>query len=353
MSLEFLQRYGGRRMRAYPDQPVMEAPNDAATDDGNSEIQQPTIDHGFEREADAWTAIDVREADVDLDEVPRRFVDGSNVHEAIAWLQDPQGYPVPIVLAELGGVCVRAEGRELRREFAIVERAVSMTIDPFPWNEVEEFAAALSSHGLRLIPARPPDDEDGTPTMTFDFERMREQTRVGVLHEMACLEEVAWGHCRDLPTIVDGRVGRFHRCGLSEYDVIGVIKQQRADYLHPEGWRVLYELQPGHRTPAFVLPSKHLEVVSWYLKLDGADGELPNWGIVRVEIPRARFSVRGDDFGHIDCISRSLLEMRCRQSTYARGPVSLEPIVRAEESLKSLFSSIPALTTHFYRVTGL
>jgi hypothetical protein len=224
-------------------------------------------------------AIDVREADVDLDDVPRRFVDGSNVHEAIAWLHDPQGYPVPIVLAELGGICVRAEGRELRREIAIVERAVSMTIDPFPWNEVEEFAAALSGQGLRLITARPPDDEDGRPTMTFDFERMREQTRVGVLHEMACLEEVAWGHGRDLPTIVDGRVGRFYRCGLSRYDVIGVIKQQRADYLHPEGWRVLYELQPGHRTPAFVLPSKHLEVVSWYLKLDGADGELPNWGI--------------------------------------------------------------------------
>jgi hypothetical protein len=340
-------------MRAYPDQPIMEAPNDATADDAEDESGEPSVNHDFEREAPAWSAVDVRQAQVDLDDVPRRFVDGSNVHEAVAWLRDPIGYPVPVVLAELGGVCVRADGRELKREFAIVERAVSMTVDPFPWNEVEEFAAALSEHGLRLIAARPPDDEDGRPTMTFDFERMREQTRVSVLHEMACLEEAAWGHDREVPTIVDGRVGRFHRCGLSRYDVIGVIKQQRADYLHAEGWRVLYELQPGQRTPAFVLPSKHLEVVSWYLKLDGADGELPNWGIVRVEIPRARFATRGDDFAYVDSLSRCILEMRCRRSSYARGPVSLDPIVRAEQSLKSLFSSIPALATHFYRMTGL
>jgi hypothetical protein len=340
-------------MRAYPDQPVMEVSGDATADDVEAEISHPTIDHGFEQDASAWKAVDVREAAVDLADAPRRFVDGSNVHEAVAWLRDPEGYPVPVVLAELGGVCVRAEGRELKREIAVVERAVSMTVDPFPWNEVEEFAAALYAQGLRLIAARPPDDEDGRPTMTFDFERMREQTRVSVLHEMSCLEEVAWGHDREVPTVVDGRVGRFHRCGLSRYDVIGVIKQQRADYLHTGGWRLLYELLPGQRTPAFVLPSKHLEVVSWYIKLEGDDGELPNWGIVRVEIPRGRFDVRGEDFAYIDSLSRCILEMRCRRGSYARGPVSLEPIVHAEQSLKSLFSSIPSIATRFYRMTGL
>lgn len=352
MSLQFLQNHGGRRMRAYPEQPVMEAPGDSTTDDTDGEAES-SIDHGLEYDAAAWKAVDVCDAEVNLDDVPRRFVDGSNIHEAVAWLRDPLGYPVPVVLAELGGVCVRADGRELKREFAIVERAVSMTIDPFPWDEIEQFAGALFEQGLRLIAARPPDDEDGRPAITFDFQRMREQTRVSVLHETSCLEEVAWGNDREVPTIVDGRVGRFHRCGLERYDVIGIIKQQCADYLHPAGWRVLYELQPGQRTPVFVLPSKHLEVVSWYLKLDGADGELPNWGIVRVEIPRTRFAARGDDFGYVDCLSRCILEMRCRRSSYARGPVSLEPIVRAEETLKSLFSAIPTLATHFYRLSGL
>jgi hypothetical protein len=340
-------------MRGYPVQPILEQQANTDADGSDNDIESTTIDHGFEYEASSWKAIDISDAEVDLESVPRRFVDGSNVHEAIAWLRDPDGYPVPVVLAELGGVSVRAEGRELRREFAIVERAVAMIVDPFPWNEIEEFAAGLTEHGLRLIPARPPDDEDGRPTMTFDFQRMREQARMSLVHEMSTLEEVAWGHAPQMPTIVDGRIGPLHRCGLQNYDVIGVIKKQWADYLHPQGWRVLYELLPGQRTPAFVLPSKHLDVVSWYLKLAGNHGELPNWGIVRIEVSKDRFAARGDGFGYVNGLSRAILEMRCRQSSYARGPVSLEPIVRAEESLKSLFTSIPALATHFYRATEI
>lgn len=337
-------------MLSYPDQPIM---SDDQTGAGDDNEDSTTVDHSYEIPADDWNAIDFRQAEVNLEDVPRRFIDGCHIHEAIAWLRDPQGYPVPVVLAELGGIAIRAEGKELAREFAIVERAVSMTVDSFPWNEVEEFAADLNEHGLRLLAVRPPNDEDGRPAMTFDFQRMREQTRMGILHEMSCLEEVAWGNDRDTPTIIDGRVGKFHRCGLHNYDVIGVIKQQKADYLHNAGWRLLYDLEPGRRTPVFVLPSKHLPVVSWYLKLDGANGQLPNWGIVRIEMPLERFEMRGRDFGVIDGLSRAIMEMRCRQSAYARGAVSLEPIVRAETSLKSLFCSLPALATHFYRITGL
>ena len=45
---------------------------------------------------------------------------------------------------------------------------------------------------------------------------------------------------------------------------------------------------------------------------------------------------------------------RCAaRASYPRGPVSLEPIVRAEESLKSLFSDPRWLTQRFYHLTGL
>ena len=85
---------------------------------------------------------------------------------------------------------------------------------------------------------------------------------------------------------------------------------------------------------------KHLPVVSWYLKLDGAHGAMPNWGIVRVEIScDALSSARACDFGYLDRVSNALLHLRCRQGSYARAPVSMEPIVRGEESLKSLLSS--------------
>ena len=45
--------------------------------------------------------------------------------------------------------------------------------------------------------------------------------------------------------------------------------------------------------------------------------------------------------------------MRCRRSSYARGPVSLDPIVRAEESLKSLMTPPSALAQRFYRLAGV
>jgi hypothetical protein len=343
-------------MRSYADQLPLETPfGGSAGDDDTQGSVNLDIEHG----RDDWRPIDLGDAEPDPDEVPRRFVDGSNVHETVAWLRDPEnGYPVPVLLAELGGVCIGADGRELRREFAIVERAVAMSVDPFPWHDIEPFAAALSEEGWRLVPARPPeavedDDSDSQPVPAYDFERAREQARVAVLHEMTSLEEVAWGNQPGTPTLIDGRLGRLDRCNIGRYDVVGVIKKQRADYLHPLGWKVIYDLQPGQRTPAFVVPSKHLQVVSWYLKLDGADGQLPNWGIIRVEVSQEQFDARGGDFRYADRMSAALLKIRCRGAAYARGPVSLEPIVRAEQSLKSLFSSIPALAQHFYRLSGI
>jgi hypothetical protein len=96
-------------------------------------------------------------------------------------------------------------------------------------------------------------------------------------------------------------------------------------------------------------------VVSWYLKLDGANGAMPNWGIVRLEIPKARFDQTGGDYAYPSRLSRAVLDMRCRRAdgSYARGPVSLEPIVRAEESLGSLLAPLPSLVERFCRITGL
>ncbi len=89
------------------------------------------------------------------------------------------------------------------------------------------------------------------------------------------------------------------------------------------------------------------------MKLDGANGAMPNWGVVRVEIPQGRFEAAGRNFSQLDRLSRALMEMRCRQATYARLAVSQEPIVRAEESLKSLFTPLQSLTQHFFRWAGL
>ncbi len=348
MSLDFLHHYGGRRLRPYVEQPPLDS-----TADGAGAEDGPQVDLDFELAADAWRASSVDAASLDPTALPRRFIDGCHSGETVAWLQDTAHHPIPVRLAEIGGVCMRIEGRSLRREFALVERVVSLIVDPFPWHEVETFAAALCGMNLRLLPATLPKIDEQTRGLTYDFERMREQTRVRSQYEMEVLEELALCQDPETPSLIDGRLGRMQARDLSAYDVIGVIKQQRENYLHPQGWQVLYSLEPGQRTPAFRLPSKHLPVVSWYLKLDRAHGAMPNWGIVRVEISDAHFERQGCDFGYLDRVSNALLRLRCRQGSYARAAVSLEPIVRGEESLKSLLTSPATLAQRFYHLTGL
>jgi hypothetical protein len=282
-------------------------------------------------------------------------VDGCHVGHTIAWLQDAEGHPVPLMLAEIGGVCLERDGKELRRTFQVVERVVALVVDPFPWNEVEDFAAALAASGFRLLPASLWRGEGTTDwAASYDFEAMRKKAQNRSNYEMEVLEEVALCQHAEVPTVVDGRLEprinseqRLQRC-----PIVGVVKQHRKSYLHPRGWRVFYYLEPGHRTPAFLIQSEAVPVVSWYLKLDGHQGALPNWGVVRVEIAEAYFERVGKDFGLIDRLSHSLIQMRCRLGSYRRGPVSLTPIVRAEETLRALFSPAGYLSQHFYRLTG-
>lgn len=349
MSLDFLLHYGGRRLRPYIEQP----PLDSRADFGQDEDEGPSVALDFELPLDDWQPRSVTAATVDPAAMPQRFIDGCHSGETVAWLQDAANHPIPVRLAEIGSVCMHIEGRALRREFALVERVVSLIVDPFPWHEVETFATALTEMDLRLLPATLPKIDEERRGPTYDFERMREQTRIRTQYEMEVLEELALCQKLNGLSLLDGRLGRVQFRDLARYDVVGVIKQQRENYLHPPGWEVLYRLEPGQRTPAFRLPSKHLPVVSWYLKLDGAHGAMPNWGVVRVEISCTHFERQRYSFDYLDRLSNALLHLRCRQGSYARAAVSLEPIVRGEESLKSLLTSPSTLAQRFYHLTGL
>jgi hypothetical protein len=351
MPFDFLHQHRARRLRQYLEQPPLELPETDAAE----QADEPEVCLDLEYDVEDWRPIPLA-GPIDPDVLPRRFIDGCHRGETVAWLQAPQGYPIPVRLAEIGGVCMRLDGRTLRREFAVVERVVSLIVDPFPWNEIEDFAGTLIDHGMRLLPALPPElsREGGVRGLTYDFARMQEQPRFQTQHEMSVLEELTLCQDLEVPSLVDGRLGRFQQSGLARQSIIGVIKQQRESYLHAQGWRTLYQLEPGQRTPAFRVPSKHLPVVSWYLKLDGAHGAMPNWGVVRVEVAWEHFVKHApEEFGYVDRLSRALVHLRCRQGSYARAAVSLEPIVRAEESLKSLLSNPLTLMQRFYHLAGL
>jgi hypothetical protein len=346
-----------RFLHAYAAEPVGVTPVQPAVHD--DEDHKPTIDRTIEvKPEEKWEPKPVPEWIGPDDDLPRRFIDGSHTDQPVLCVKAPQGWPIPLLLGEVGAVALRAVGRRFEREFATVERVLSFIPDPFPWAEVEAFAAGLLNKPefqLRVLPAKFP-DEVHSP---FDYEVMRKQARARIHLEMRTLERLALAADRSVPTLVDGPLNRVTGApNPASPLVVGVAKSHAANYLHDQGWRTLLSLKPGQRTPAFRyegVRGEHggMPVASWYLKLAGGPRLAPNWGYVRVEIPWGQFENRGSDFGLIDRLSRWLIDARCRTDSYARMPVSLDPIVRAEDSLKPLFTAAPVLVNRLYRTVGL
>jgi hypothetical protein len=287
----------------------------------------------------------------------------------VACLRAPGiGWPIPVFLAELGGVAMRLRGRDLVREFYGLERVVSFVTDPFPWDEVEAFAGAIANLTgfplLRFLPASRPEVDD--PIDLFDYEKMRKAAQNRANNEMANWEAIALAADRTTPTLCDGRLEPRLRSSVAADRfslVIGVVKQHATNYLHAQGWRTLLDLKPAQRTPFFKIAQKvegganDLPVATWFVKMAGGEEVMPNWAAVRVEVPWVQFTKRwpmtSEQTGFVNRLSRWLIDARCRQPSYARMAVSLEPIVRAEDSLKSLFTPFGVLRNRFLRHAGV
>lgn len=384
MGLDFLRNHGAHRMRNYDAQLFL-------LDNGlmqNTELEEvdARVDLSYEVDHQQWEPQSLKRhtslADWPLR--PTHFVDGKDVGRTVAWLQTREGYPVPVRLSEIGAVVMRNVNGELRREFAHVERVVSLMVDPFPWDEVESFAIALREQGFRLLPCNKPYSNNLKKSgYSYDFERMRKTTQNRSNDEMSRLERQALSVVRDASILVDGRL-EPRRGAFDQWSpVVGLVKTHQYNYLHARGWQTYYQLRPGQRTPFFKVESPNhdkgqneddetlttdadnednpeqekrtrLPIVSWYLRLDGERGDLPNWGIVRLEVPLRFFEgTLGKDREYVDQLSQVICDYRCRDQGYGRAAVSIHPIQRAEESLGALFSEAEMLINRFYRLTHL
>jgi hypothetical protein len=319
-----------------------------------------TFDFTVERELADWSPVPLSEAPAKPGEYPVRFIDGSHAGQPVLCLRSPQGYPVPLLVAEVGAVALRLVGRRFDREFRAVERVLGFVADPFPWEEVEDFAAALANHAglrLRVLPARFPDPAKYTP---FDYEAMRQQAYNRCQNEMLKLEVLALAADPTVPTLVDGQLGgRIGEAAAKGRPlVVGVVKSPAPAPLPDRGWQALLDLRAGQRTPYFRDTRSTGDKVTdvplacWYLRLAGGPRLAPNWGIVRVDVPWVQMPA-ADRTGFVNRLSRWLIDARCRADSYPRMPVSLDPIVRAEDALKPLFTPLPVLVNRLYRQAGL
>ena len=353
----FFRQYGGTAVGATPVQPNL-MPDDEESSDA--------IDRTVEVEEDEWAPILVREAPARPGEYPERFIDGS---QDVLCVRAPRGWPIPMVLSEIGAVALRSVssargGLAFEREFSKVERVLSFVADPFPWEQIEGFATALANRpelALRVLLANRPKDKHNP----FDYEVMRTQARARAQQEMTTLERLALGLHRNTATLVDGPLSRVMGSpDIGRALVVGAAKTQSANHLHERGWRTLFDLGKRHRTPVYKCESKGTEggrfpVAMWFVKLATGPQLAPNWGHIRVEVQWDQFLARVDleskekDFSFVNRLSGWLIDARCRTDGYARMPVSLDPIVRAEESLKPLFTPLAVLANRLYRTAGL
>jgi hypothetical protein len=350
---EFLHDYGASAVGDSLPQPLL--PERESDDDDTA----PTVLADVECPAAEWMPVTVPEAPAKPGEYPERFIDGSQRMIPALYVIAPNGWRIPMVLAEAGAIAVRSQGRMLERDFVAVERVLGFVADPFPWHQVEAFALAIAAHPqlqLRLTPANRPLENN-----PFDYEVMHNQARQRIQQEMLNLERLALGADENVPTLVDGKLaGAIHTTAAGKRPLlVGVVKRLKPDFPHDACWRTLLSLRPGQRTPVFkitgVAKDGHeadMPTASWYLKLAGGPRLAPNWGYVRIDVPWVQFEQRKLEFGFINRLSRWLIDARCRTASYARMPVSLEPIVRAEDLLKCLFTELGVLRTRLLAQAG-
>lgn len=353
---EFVKRHGGRRIEGFdPLSFLSSAPQDVRDQSSESELE-------FELPFDDWRAI--------MPALPMgwragcwedralRFVDGCDQGDTVIWMRAPRtGEPIPVRLSQIGAAVVEVRDRQMRRVWSINEKVVSFVSDAFDWEEIEGFARALAKHGFRLLPARP----DGG-YLSPDFEPMRKAAQNRSNEEMTRLEEAALAWSCEVPTIVDGRLEpRSSGFDARTSAVVGVVKTHHTNYLHPAGLGLLYLLEPGQRTPAFLRLEDRLKVVSWYVRLAGGAGTLPNSGYVRVEVAWQWFTAQFGQsctispagISHVDALSQLIYNYRCGDASYGRASISLEPIVQAEQKMKALLLPSGPLLSQFYCVCDM
>lgn len=324
-------------------------------------VESEAVELDYEIESSLWTPRSVRAAPApnDWHWRPLRFVDGKDVGRTAAWMRAPDGRPVPLRVGQFGAIALGSVPTEetylLRTETCSVDKFVAFMFDLFPWDEVESFAAALAAQGFCLLPVNAEQSADQSP---FDYGRLRDSAKSASINAMFRAEREALAAKR-LPTVIDGSLETKARQFAPTDPVTGVIKTHRIIPLHAKGFQTLEQLGAGERTPVYgrtVKPQDEnpLRFLTWFLRLGSQGGETPAHGVVRVEINRDFFEQTiGKDYGYVNRLSRFLCQCRTRDSQYGRSAITIYPIQRAEDVLRSRFADTETLLTRFFHLTGL
>lgn len=116
---DFFRRYQAAVAGSGPMLPTLPEPEDPESD------EEPSVFLEEELPFDQWKPIIVLEVPTKPGESPLRFIDGSQRHLTVMWLRSPLGAPIPLLVAEVGAVAMRLDGRQFLREDVKIERVLS------------------------------------------------------------------------------------------------------------------------------------------------------------------------------------------------------------------------------------
>jgi len=282
---------------------------------------------------------------------PCRFVDGS-VNGRTVMTLTVSNRMRPALLAVVGAMALDLDGRELRRMPGSLrtESMLCLFANQLPATDLDALEQGLASMGVNLVAPTKTD-------LSADFEVLRRRTWDLAKRCMEDAERDVLVKDPTVPCLLDGLLERRVTTVASQaIPAFGMVKRQLNPLLPERLDQLVYRLAPGERTPAFVVDTEHASIVTWYLRLADPGRASPTAGIVRLSATRAYLEgTFPDPVGRADeisAVSAWLRSLRCRQASYKRAAVSVEPIVRLEDQLHCLLPSLSKLTARLHRALG-
>ena len=317
------------------------------------EDDEETADPGHAPETDyevpdhQWSAIPCEHASEE--DLPVRFIDGSIKTRTAGTIRVGNRIR-PLIAATTSAAALGMRGRQLERPTPpLVGSYLCLHSNGLDEREIREAAEALCRHGIEL---RHSEAED----LSSDFDTMRYQARAIAMGLMEGAEADLLLADASTPTLVDGLLERrLVRAPSLDIPAVGLVKRQIRHPLPPGLYDLVYGLQPGERTPAFVTTatSDEIALVSFYMRLSAPAATAPSYGIVRVSMTREYLERRRAPdrrWRYLSRLAGHLYRFRQRDTGYPRAAISVEPIVRVEDHTHAVQPAIHTLLAKVHRL---
>jgi hypothetical protein len=332
-------------VRPCDDSPFAAVPVDEATD--LDDLPPGRVDNlAYEADPVAWGPIDCGGQPTAR---PQRFIDGTVfARTAATFVVD--GALRPAVLAAVGAAAMELDAETIRRvpETLRFQTVLCLLGNGIPGDHLTDLEFGLDAVGIELL--APTDDQD----LPAEFEVLRRRAWDLAKGRMEAVEREVLQLAPEVPTVVDGLLERRLVTRRSQrLPAYGVVKRHLRTLLPTMLSQQLFSLAPGQRSPAFLVETEKAVLVSWYLRLADPGLGTPTAGIVRVAATRAWLELGFPDplarFAEVSAVSAWLCQLRCRDASYARSAVSLEPIVRLEDQLHAVLPPIAQQLARLHR----